>query len=229
MIINAPAGATAAELGGGVTQSTTNSTNTTLDSATNDLINNNINANATSGNADVSSNTSGGSATSGNADTAVNLLNVENSDLSLSGWFGILFINVFGTWNGSFGSSTYFADLDAANSASGNSGSNSTVAAPMQVFRFLPKTGSSTSSSDPSSGGSANGGSTTDSSSNNGIEAILTSDHARNVANGAPTPKLQAATRGSLLLPILGVIAFVLYVIGDRLNTIRSRRLVNKV
>jgi hypothetical protein len=36
----------------------------------------------------------------------LNLVNIVNSHFSLSGWLGILFINVFGTWNGSFGVDT---------------------------------------------------------------------------------------------------------------------------
>ena len=103
MIVNAPAGATSAGFGGGITTDTPGTGNNAADADTNLSITNNVYADATSGNALVSQNFNGGNATSGNADTAVNILNVENSDLSLANWFGILFINVFGTWDGNFG------------------------------------------------------------------------------------------------------------------------------
>jgi hypothetical protein len=105
MIVGAPAGATAAELGGGITSNTTATSTTTINNTSNEQINNTVNANAQSGNATVSDNTSGGGATSGNADTAVNSLNLEDDSLSLTNWFGILFINVFGSWTGNFGGS----------------------------------------------------------------------------------------------------------------------------
>src|SRR5581483_3509779 len=75
----------------------------TLASSTNEVINNNINATATTGDATVADNIMGGNATSGNATVSVNLLNILNSDISLTGWFGVLFINVFGNWSGDFG------------------------------------------------------------------------------------------------------------------------------
>src|ERR1700761_3474282 len=101
--MNAPAGTTAAELGGGVSSNTTVDNNATLNNTNNDKINNNVNVSAQSGNASVTGNTTGGNATSGDADASVNLLNLINDKLSLNGWFGMLFINVYGTWNGSFG------------------------------------------------------------------------------------------------------------------------------
>ncbi len=106
LIMNAPAGTTAAELGGGISQDSTVPTTVdtaTLNSANNDAINNNIIADANSGNANVSNNTNAGNATTGNATSSVNLVNLIDSQLDLSNWFGILFINVFGTWDGNFG------------------------------------------------------------------------------------------------------------------------------
>lgn len=123
MIMNAPAGTTAAELGGGITESGPNSSNTTASSisdtsnVTNNAnlgITNNVNVHATSGDATVANNTAGGNATTGSAHTAVNILNLMGSNISLSDWFGILFINVFGTWNGSFGVNTSAGDPTAS-------------------------------------------------------------------------------------------------------------------
>jgi hypothetical protein len=132
MIMDAP-GATSAALGGGVTTNTTNN-NLGVNSNSNTGITNNINVGATTGNADVSNNSTGGDAKTGNAKAGANIANVSNSHLSLGGWFGVLFINVFGNWIGSFGVDT-------------NAGENPTTpAAPksdVKVFQFVPTAASS--------------------------------------------------------------------------------------
>ncbi len=103
MILNAPAGATSAEFGGGITSATPSTGSGVVEANANLSITNNVDASAASGDATVSNNWVGGNAKSGDASTAVNILNVENSELSLANWFGVLFINVFGTWNSNFG------------------------------------------------------------------------------------------------------------------------------
>jgi hypothetical protein len=132
MIVNAPSGSTSAALGGGITNNST--LNADVNSTTNNGINNNVKANAKSGDADVSDNTTAGNATSGNATASANILNVINSDLSLANWLGILFINVFGSWNGSFGVDTAAGNPLATAGASVPSSASSTP----QVFRFVP-------------------------------------------------------------------------------------------
>jgi hypothetical protein len=151
MIINAPPGTTAAEFGGGITSASSGTgTNTTdIDNTNNQQINNNINVHAGSGDASVSSNTKAGDATSGNADAAVNLLNVEDSSLSLSGWFGILFINVFGNWHGNFG--IYSAAAPVAGSPAAAGFADVTSSGPPPVFRFVPHYHSVTSGSSSNS------------------------------------------------------------------------------
>lgn len=227
MIINAPAGATAAELGGGITEASNGSNNTTVNNTTNDQINNNITAQATSGNATVSNNTTAGNATSGNASTAVNLLNVENSDLSLSGWFGILFINVFGTWNGSFGPTTAFPAFSFPTDNNAGSSSSGSVPATFTAFRFIPHTSSGSSASPSSSSATTGGNGGTDGiteTGNNSLNAILVSKHNSKTpnANTAPTPKLETGHR-NLIIPIVSISLFVTYIVGERLYTIRSR------
>lgn len=106
-IVDAPTGATSALLGNGITSDST----LTLDATNNHSINNTINASATSGDALVSQNTAAGDATSGDAHTAVNILNMSSSQFALTDWFGILFINVFDTWTGSFGIDTEAGEL----------------------------------------------------------------------------------------------------------------------
>lgn len=64
-------------------------------------INNDLTLSADSGDAAVSNNGNGGSAISGNASTSINIVNIEGSEFNLSGFFGILVINILGNWNGS--------------------------------------------------------------------------------------------------------------------------------
>ncbi len=162
LIINAPAGASAAEFGGGIIENTDG--NTTVNNSNNEAITNNIDLAAASGDADVSYNTNAGSATSGNADDAANLLNIENSDLSLSGWFGILFINVFGTWNGSLGVYNPTTDPSTSSDPSGSSAGlpASFIAAP--VFSFKPSSSGNSGGNytDPSLSSTGNGSSNVD-------------------------------------------------------------------
>lgn len=146
MIMSAPAGTTAAELGGGITSNSATNNNTDVNVANNQQINNNVSVNAQSGNATVDRNTKAGNATSGNATASANLLNIENSSLAFANWFGMLFINVFGTWNGSFG-----VDTAAGDSTPGTSSpaSNSSTSSPVQVFRFVPSSSSTSSHKAP--------------------------------------------------------------------------------
>lgn len=135
VIMNAPAGATAAALGGGITGNATN--DATVNAATNNSIANDITVAAQSGDAAVTDNSQAGNARSGNADTAVNLLNLNNSQLSLSGWFGVLFINVFGNWFGNFGAYTPpVAGGQGGGPKPSDTANNEAPAAP-KVFRFV--------------------------------------------------------------------------------------------
>lgn len=144
LIVNAPQGSTAAALGGGgsISRTGTGSNNAISSSASNNTdvnnnvkqsITNNVDINARSGNADVSRNTTAGNAKSGDANTAVNLMNMSRTSLSLKNWFGILFINVFGTWNGSFGVNTSAGDPVAMAQASGGSQGPA-----IRAFGFVP-------------------------------------------------------------------------------------------
>lgn len=120
-IMDAPQGSHAALLGGGASTSSAinttgpnsannitgnNSTSTNLNTSSNNAINNNVNLAAQSGDANVSHNTLGGNATSGAANIAANVVNISMSDLALTNWFGMLFINVFGNWTGAVGVNT---------------------------------------------------------------------------------------------------------------------------
>ncbi|HSX47035.1 MAG TPA: hypothetical protein VLF87_03555, partial [Patescibacteria group bacterium] len=147
MILNAPIGSTSAVIGNTGPDSTNTSNNTVNNNAditasANNTINNNIDATATSGDATVSNNTKAGDATTGDAHVGVNVANIVNSDVNLSDWFGILFINVFGNWMGSFGVNTAAgnpATPSATAQTNASSGSSNDTTVP-QVFRFVPKT-----------------------------------------------------------------------------------------
>jgi hypothetical protein len=108
-ITNAPTGSNAALLGGGVSSSSNNNAEYNIDNSSS--ITNNINLSAATGSASVLGNTTAGSAKTGDASTIANITNISNSSFSLANWFGMLFINVFGNWNGSFGTDTAFGDM----------------------------------------------------------------------------------------------------------------------
>lgn len=139
LIMDAPAGSTAAALCGGNCQSSTVANyNATINSDTRNTINNDIDLTSRSGDANVQNNSLAGNARSGNASSSANLLNIINSNFSFSDWLGILFINVLGAWHGSFGVNTDAGNPVAASAGApvfGPSGPKTTVG---KVFRFVP-------------------------------------------------------------------------------------------
>lgn len=133
-----------------------NSTNNASYSTDNDLtinnnntstINNNVNIGAHSGDATVSGNTHGGNATSGNASVATNVANIVGSNLSFKKVFGILMINIFGSWTGSVG-------VDTEAGESGPPVSSASV--PQSQFAAAAAAGSSSSSQQASGGTGTN-------------------------------------------------------------------------
>lgn len=103
LILDAPAGTTSAAYGGGVTANTALPSGSNTTSSNNFGITNNITLAAASGDAAASHNRRVGDVSSGDATASANIANIVNSSFSLSNWFGILFINVFGSWHGNFG------------------------------------------------------------------------------------------------------------------------------
>lgn len=136
MIVDSP-NSNSAALGSGI-GSNYYSGNADIDSEFNGVINNNITVNAATGNAAVTHNTRAGNATTGDATASVNLANIMNSQFNLTDWFGILFINVFGTWRGSFGIDTAFGNPIATNPQPSGSKGRSASPQEVQVFRFVP-------------------------------------------------------------------------------------------
>jgi hypothetical protein len=132
LLMNAPAGSTAVALGGGVNQASMN--NAVNANVSNDgRITNNIGVNAASGDVTATQNTRVGDATSGDASAAVNIANITNSSFNTASWFGILFINVFGNWNGSFG---VLPSKPADVATTGGSGAPASASG--TVFGFVP-------------------------------------------------------------------------------------------
>lgn len=101
LLFNAPSGTTTAAVGGGVTQDSQIPVQGNITNTNNETINNNLYLNSTSGNALVTYNRVGGNATSGNATSSANIVNILGDQISLTGWLGILIINVYGSWTGS--------------------------------------------------------------------------------------------------------------------------------
>ncbi len=134
-----------------------NSSNTITDNSTTDAdinitrnnsITNNLNLSAITGDALVANNTNGGNATSGNALASVNLLNMIDSQVNFSDWFGVLFINVLGSWNGSFGANTAAGGMGgkgAGGITSPTAGTTASVPISTAVATTLPAAGLSTS------------------------------------------------------------------------------------
>ena len=140
VILDAPAGTTAAMIGENVTKNDVKS-DLTVDVDSANTITNNITMVAKSGDATVSDNTTAGNATTGDATAQANVANISNTSIGVSNWFGVLWINVLGDWLGSFGVNTAYGNTPEPN-ASGtgtrqtpkNSGPE-----PGQVFAFVAR------------------------------------------------------------------------------------------
>lgn len=143
VIVDAPVGATAAALGSGVASHSV-TPDLVIDATTDTQITNNITLASKSGDASVVGNTQAGSATTGDATASANIANISNSQVSLAGWFGILFINVFGNWNGSLGIDTDAGNAivraEAQSAAIAGGKSVEEKAEPVKVMSFIPRT-----------------------------------------------------------------------------------------
>ncbi|MEO6513285.1 MAG: hypothetical protein ABIO22_01305 [Candidatus Saccharimonadales bacterium] len=221
MIFNAP-GATTAQLGSGITQNSFNANaDVNMDNNTNQTINNAINVSAKTGNATVSENTNAGNATSGDARAAVNLLNVTNSNLSLANWFGILFINVFGTWNGSFGVNTSAGDpVTTPDTTGGRGGDGSTPSTPAtpQLFKFVARSvGSATT------GASSTGSGSDTSSDSQGV--VLAAQTQHNTPRTTATLPTTEGAHTNFWLPAGGIALGLGMLLFERIRSFRSRSL----
>ena len=230
MIVDAPVGATSASLGGGITSTGPASNNaatntlTANDTTTNTAnlgIHNAVNVLAQSGNALVSNNTHGGSATSGNAQTAINLLNIAGSNINLSSWFGILFINVFGDWTGSFGINTSAGD-PLNNTVAGVTTISSTTPNPalaQSVHQFATFVSHSLSNSTNSTAGTSTNQPASTASSVLGASIQKVAD------NVTQPTKSQSSdgTHGSYTLPAVGLGIAALMMFSEGISAVRKK------
>lgn len=143
-IVDSPTGADSAVLGDGVTSSNPATGDTVINNNSDASIVNDVHVNAASGNATVANNGMAGSATTGKATASANILNLTNSSLSMGGWFGILFINVFGSWHGSFGVDTAAGSppqqLSTPPSGDTTAGTNNPTQTFVAAAHFVPTT-----------------------------------------------------------------------------------------
>jgi hypothetical protein len=136
LIVNAP-GATAGAYANGSANISDN-TNVDINAEQNSKIVNNVDVNAASGDANVSGNTSAGSAKTGDATASANISNISNSNFNLTKWFGVLFINVFGSWNGSFGVDTAAGTLKQSLANMMGGGNQQQAVKDVKAFKFVP-------------------------------------------------------------------------------------------
>ena len=134
MIVDAPPNATAAMIGNGVTTNAAYVPDLTINSQVNHGITNTIAVTAQSGDATVEYNTNAGNAVSGQARALANVANISGSQFGVSDWFGVLFINVFQNWYGSFGVDTAYGNIAKEEGRSG--------AAPIVFVPSAPEGGS---------------------------------------------------------------------------------------
>lgn len=111
VIVDAPEGATAALIGNEVTKNEY-APDLTVNAESTHGITNTISVNAQTGDAVVSGNTTAGNATTGSAKALANVANVSGSQFGITDWFGVLFINIFQDWHGSFGIDTFYGNKE---------------------------------------------------------------------------------------------------------------------
>lgn len=223
LIVNAPPGATAAALGSCVKSSTGN-TNTAINNDSNLEINNDINSTARSGDATVANNTRAGSARTGSAQNAVNLLNINNSVISLDGQLILLFINVFKKWNGSFGINTAAGNKPIVATGGSGGGTPANTSAPVgigsypYVFNFVPSGNAGTAA--PSSSAEI---SNTGAGSNN--TAVLAASKTNGVGQVTPQASSVATQKASStwIFPVVGLMIGALLLAAERVVSSRQR------
>lgn len=216
LLMNAPAGTTSAAFGGGITQDSTSRATPGVTDATvtnNEIINNNVSVAAATGDATVAGNDVAGNATTGNASASVNLLNILGSQFSLANWFGVLFINVFGSWHGNFEVATPAVQTNG----SGKTTTSSEHHRPA-VVAFLASTGDQDlASAFPQGGGGQ------PSSGNHVLGATTSDDHTKPTPGSAITAAAHSSRNGIIVATLLAILLGVFA--AERALTIRRRHL----
>lgn len=212
MIMDKPG--TTAALGGSGAASSLAPPLVDSEAITDNRITNTINVSAASGSASAAKNTTAGDVLTGNATASANILNVINSNFSIGNWFGILFINVFGSWHGSFG-----VDTDAGGRSTLSSSQSTPPTSPSiaPVFGFRPA---------PAVAQAPDGGVPSEQ-----VSAFLTNDPPQITVHGAsrhsdgtlPLHSHASAKRGSMPATIWGLALGMALLGTERVMTIRDK------
>ena len=233
LIMDAPAGTTSAALGGGVhTNTSTNLANRAdVNTSENFGITNNIGVGSKSGDASATQNTTVGYVKSGNAAASANVANVIDSNFSLSNWFGVLFINVFGTWRGNFGTAKPPVVQPVTSGIAGPARGATHADSDMRIFAFTPKTSSSSAANNlelsPLSEAQQTG-TITSSEVLAKVSKVLSSSTGKGLATSATVATDSVAFNWSSLVLAFGLAGFGFIGI-DRVRTnLRNRRLASR-
>jgi hypothetical protein len=237
LIMDAPAGTTAAALGGGVSNNAMLANASDISSTDNFAINNNITANARSGDATATNNDDVGSVATGNAKAGVNLANLINSNFSLSNWFGVLFINVFGNWHGNFGvMKPPVVPAITSGSAIPGMGGGSDMLKDAKVFAFVPAGSGTTAHSGGlklspvtvSGTNGSNGGSNGTTDSNNVVRkatAVLGASHLPlQTRSNVPQVATASVNYWTIIFLTVGTLGLSFVAIERVRSSVRSRR-----
>lgn len=218
-------------LGTGTNSNNTIASNSTTNADINvnknyDIVNN-LTLNATSGDATANGNTSVGDVSTGNATTSVNLLNMIDSYMNFTDWFGVLFINVFGSWNGSFGVNTAAGNRPGENKGAGAEGTapqpavagTSSSQEPPKVFDFVPRAGTIRNRVAASLSGAAASTNSQEASSLQSKIETTDKDNSPAVEEAVS----EATKKGSFWLPIAFGLAAVVLLFGERIIALVRR------
>ena len=212
MLVNAPSGSNSAAFCGGDCQiSSLVDNNVDINAQSNFAITNNLDLDALSGNALVSGNTKAGNAVSGNASASANIANILGSQLRSTDWLGILFINVNGFWNGSFGINTA-AGTPAATTGGMGGGSAPAVA---KVFQFVPNNDDNDKFVlAPFFGGSHSGNSTNAAQAQNTTAAATSSTFSQSAVKTKASTGKKGGTPSWLLPVIAASVTIAIFSLG---------------
>ncbi len=222
ILVNAPGSSSVGYCGGTCTASSNIANTAVINQDTHNTINNDIAIKANSGHATVNNNTTGGNASTGDASASVNLINISNSKLSLSNWFGVLFINVFGSWAGSFGTDTAAGTAVSGHGGGADASSADLAGTPSnggsagKVFGFIPR--SSASRSSTGSNGSANN---TSSDGNDNAKVLGSSSQTKPPTNTSGKSKAQLSDKSgsakrniNLIAPLVSFVTILVLIGG---------------
>lgn len=193
-----------------------NDANANINQSSIGTITNNVNVNAQSGSANADDNTGVGNVTSGNASATSSVANIFNSVLNVKHWFGVLVINVFGSWTGDVGDNTAAGNVPGTSTTAGTAAS--LAAAPKVGLLAFIGGGSGTTTNNAGSDTSGQvAGTSTQAGIGAGDAKVLTA------AAEQPTPLNAAAVSKGRDESILFVLSAVVMLIAGALMSAERR------